>query len=149
MGDVISSINYAKKELSKLSFNKRIRSSSLYRTKAWGKTDQPDFFNQLFIFKSLLPPIYILNRLLDIERKRGRVRIEKWGARNLDLDILYCGNTVLKKTELILPHPELQNRRFCLIPLNEMLPDFIHPTLKLSNKRLLELCNDKGFVEKY
>ncbi|MCZ2129622.1 MAG: 2-amino-4-hydroxy-6-hydroxymethyldihydropteridine diphosphokinase [Bacteroidia bacterium] len=89
-----------------------------------------------------------MKELLNIEIKKGRLRKEKWGARTLDLDILYCGSMVMQNSSLILPHPEIQNRRFCLVPLIELLPNFIHPVFKLSNNQLLELCKDNGFVEK-
>lgn len=148
IGDVIGNINFAKSELSKLAFNRKVLESSLYKTKAWGKTDQADFYNKLFVFKSVLPPRFVMKELLNIEIKKGRLRKEKWGARTLDLDILYCGSMVMQNSSLILPHPEIQNRRFCLVPLIELLPNFIHPVFKLSNNQLLELCKDNGFVEK-
>ncbi|MCK9482063.1 MAG: 2-amino-4-hydroxy-6-hydroxymethyldihydropteridine diphosphokinase [Bacteroidia bacterium] len=149
LADPIQQINFAKRELRNLSINGSILQSSLYKTKAWGNIDQPDFFNQVFAFKSTLPPLFVMKQLLKIEERKGRKRKEKWGARILDLDMLYCGKQKVNSAQLIVPHPEIQNRRFCLVPLAELLPKFIHPTLRLMNSQLLKQCKDDGFVEKY
>lgn len=118
------------------------RQSSIYETEAWGKTDQPSFYNLVIEISTQLAPEELLKELLAIEHEIGRVRYEKWGARIIDIDILYYDQQVVKKEELIIPHPGIEHRRFTLAPLVEIASDFIHPILKATNRQLLERCDD-------
>jgi 2-amino-4-hydroxy-6-hydroxymethyldihydropteridine diphosphokinase len=122
--------------------------SSLYETKPWGKTDQPDFLNQVLMIKVAQTPAWILQAALHIEHEMGRARNEKWGARLIDIDLLYVGNQILQTDKLILPHPEIAQRRFVLEPLTEIAPDFIHPVLNKSQRQLLAECADTLKVSK-
>ena len=72
----------------------------------------------------------------------GRERVEKWGARIIDLDLLYIDDRIINSEELVLPHPGIPNRRFTLVPLTEIAPDFMHPQLLKTHKQLLEECSD-------
>jgi 2-amino-4-hydroxy-6-hydroxymethyldihydropteridine diphosphokinase len=125
-----------------------LKESSLYQTSAWGKTDQPDFLNQVIEISYEGDPFLLLKSLLDIESKMGRVRIEKWGTRIIDIDILFYGNTIVNGSDLRVPHPQIPYRRFTLIPLVEIAPDFIHPVLHQSNTQLLHECTDLLEVKK-
>lgn len=116
--------------------------SAVYQTEAWGKKDQPAFFNQVVEIETLLDPPGLLNELLSIEKKMGRQRKEKWGERVIDIDILFFGVEIIEHDDLIIPHPQLANRRFTLVPLNELIPDFIHPRLQKKISELLEECTD-------
>ena len=118
------------------------KSSSIYQTAAWGKTDQPDFLNQTLIVKSTLDPVIVLNTIHSIELKMGRMRTDKWSERTIDIDILYVDDLIINQPELKVPHPEIPNRRFTLVTLAEIAPDFIHPVLKKSNKEILQDCSD-------
>jgi 2-amino-4-hydroxy-6-hydroxymethyldihydropteridine diphosphokinase len=122
--------------------------SSLYTTKAWGKTDQEDFVNQVIRVWTELEPKQLLNEITAIESRLGRKRTEKWGPRTIDIDILYYGNLIMDNEEIQIPHPELTERRFVLVPLVELAPDFLHPIFRLSNKELLAFCEDKLEVNK-
>ena len=128
------------------------KASSIYKTSAWGKTDQPDFLNQ--VIEVLLErnfagsPSLLLSTLLDIEKQMGRVRIEKWGTRSIDIDILFFGNQIIDDYDLQIPHPQIPFRRFTLIPLSEIAPDFIHPVLLKSTSQLLNECVDPLEVNK-
>ncbi len=84
-----------------------------------------------------------------MEEEMGRVRSEKWGARIIDIDILFVGQTVLKDPDLIIPHPQLHMRRFTLLPLAEIAPEFIHPVFSKSCNDLLKECTDSSMVELY
>lgn len=119
-----------------------LRQSAVYQTAAWGKTDQPDFFNQVIRLESTLDPEELLTGLLDIERRLGRERLEKWGPRAIDLDILFYHQRVVNLPHLTIPHPQLHLRRFTLVPLAEIAHDKIHPVLHQSVEHLLELCPD-------
>ena len=118
-------------------------SSSYYETKAWGNETQPDFLNQVLVCETESPAKEVLIQCLSIEKKLGRDRIEKWGSRTIDIDILYFGNEIIATTELKIPHPFLHERRFTLVPLCEVLPDFVHPVFNFSSKQLLERCKDE------
>ena len=127
---------------------KIVRTSSHYRTAAWGKTDQPEFFNQVIEVETFSSPEEVLAQVLAIEALLGRERKEKWGERLIDIDILYYGHRIIQSAELIIPHPQLQNRRFTLVPLCEIAPEFIHPLLHQTNSELLEQCPDQLAVDK-
>ena len=113
--------------------------SSVYETQSWGKTDLPDYLNQVVFLHSDLSAQAILEKILAIEIILGRKREEKWGSRTIDIDILFYDNAIIADDNLTIPHPELHNRRFTLEPLAEIAPDFCHPTL---NKTILHIKND-------
>jgi 2-amino-4-hydroxy-6-hydroxymethyldihydropteridine diphosphokinase len=124
-----------------------IKASSVYETKAWGIEDQPDFLNQAIEVETKLSPTEILECIQKIEKEMGRKRYQKWGSRIIDIDILYFGQEKLETRELIVPHPENQNRKFVLGPMAEIAPDFEHPILHLSQSELLKRCKDPLPVE--
>ena len=103
--------------------------SRFYRNPAWGKTNQPDFLNAVAELHTRLAPRVLLERLLAIEERFGRVRSEgeKWGPRELDLDLLVYGEESLDEPGLHLPHPYLHERAFVLVPLAEIAPDLLIP----------------------
>ena len=119
-----------------------VKVSSVYRTAAWGKADQPDFLNQVIQVQSSLMPAELMDAMLGIEQSLGRHRTEKWAPRTIDIDLLFYGDNVTTSPSLTLPHPHLQNRNFVLIPLDEIAPDFIHPVLKKTVRTLLAACED-------
>lgn len=99
--------------------------SSLYRSAPWGVTDQPAFVNAVAEVDTRLAPRELLQALLAIERRHGRVRDGlRWGPRTLDLDLLACGDLRIEEPGLVLPHPQLPRRAFVLVPLAEIAPDF-------------------------
>jgi 2-amino-4-hydroxy-6-hydroxymethyldihydropteridine diphosphokinase len=125
------------------------RESSLYQTAAWGNTHQPDFLNQVIIVETILSAKDILKTILGIEEKMGRVRTIKNAARVIDIDILFFNKAVIKEKDLTVPHPEIVNRRFVLIPMNELSPNLQHPVLHKTIHRLLTSCKDKLDVKKF
>jgi len=124
------------------------RQSSIYETAAWGKTDQPSFFNQVVEMDTSLEPRQLLVFIQQTEKEMGRVRIEKWGQRLIDIDLLYYHDTMVSSTDLTVPHPGIPERRFTLVPLVELAPDFVHPVLKKSHTALLKECKDPLKVER-
>jgi 2-amino-4-hydroxy-6-hydroxymethyldihydropteridine diphosphokinase len=127
---------------------KVLQKSSVYQTAAWGKQSQPDFYNQVLRVQSLLTAETVLEEILLIEQHLGRVRNEKWGARTIDIDILYFGSMVVNSPQLTIPHPAVYKRRFTLVPLAEISPAFVHPVLQQTNEQLLRACDDPLTVER-
>jgi len=125
-----------------------VNQSAVYETAPWGITDQPAFLNQVVKISTSLLPEDLLRVILNIEHDLGRVRYERWGARVIDIDILYFGQTVMDSARLTLPHPRIQDRRFVLAPLAEIAPDFLHPLLQKTSSKLLEDCPDTSAVSK-
>lgn len=122
--------------------------SSVYETAAWGYTDQPAFYNQVIVLQTTLSATELLSCILDIEKKCGRIRKEKMGPRTVDIDILLFNNEIIHEETLTVPHPALAQRRFALVPLNEVAPDYIHPVLKKTISAMLKDCHDELFVHK-
>ena len=125
-----------------------IGASSLYETAAWGKTDQPDFLNQALHISTYLNAKQLIRRILKTEKLMGRVREEKYGPRIIDIDLLLFNNEILNYPFLKIPHPELPNRRFALLPLAEIAPGLVHPVMNKKIAQLLEDCKDQLFVKK-
>ena len=123
--------------------------SAIYITKAWGKTDQPDFFNQAVGIQTAASPLELLREILAIEQAMGRARQEHWGPRLIDIDILLFGNQIIEHPRLQIPHPELVNRRFALVPLAEIAGHVVHPQTNLCIGDQLEVCPDILPVERW
>ncbi len=147
MGNSLDFLDKASKALQE-QVGKLIKSSSRYQTAAWGKTDQPDFINQVLKLETGLSPLEVLKTILGIERKLGRERTEKWGSRTIDIDILFYDQEVVASSELTIPHPYLQQRAFTLIPLAELEPEFVHPVLKKTVSELLDVLESQLEVKK-
>ena len=123
--------------------------SALYETAAWGKKDQPPFLNQAVELHTGLNARQLIRKLLKIEKQMGRIREEKYGPRLIDIDILLFNDEIHHYRLLQLPHPEMQNRRFALLPLAEIAPNTLHPVFNKTITELLNECNDELPVKKY
>jgi 2-amino-4-hydroxy-6-hydroxymethyldihydropteridine diphosphokinase len=125
-----------------------IKTSSLYATAAWGNTNQPDFLNQVIIVQTAFSTANTMETILTIEENMGRIRTQKNAPREIDIDILFFNDFIINLPELTVPHPLLQERKFVLIPLNEIAPSFKHPILLKTTQELLEICTDSLDVQK-
>lgn len=123
--------------------------SALYETAPWGEVQQPDYLNQALRLETELDAPTLLNVLLDVEKEIGRVRRQKWGARVIDIDLIFFNQEVITLPQLKVPHPQMQHRRFVLAPLSEIVPEWMHPILQLTVNQLLEACPDPLPVHKF
>ena len=134
VGDREAMIRSALECLAQVPETNLIRASSLYDTEPAGDADQPNFLNAVAELDTELTPRQLLWNLLLIERRLGRVRTRRWGPRNIDLDLLLQGSLVIDEPDLKVPHPELLQRAFVLVPLVELDPLLVHP---ITNESLL------------
>ena len=129
LGDAAATVEHALARLGSL--GAVLRRSSLYRTKPWGRLDQPDFVNAAAILQTPLAPRELLEALQRIEREFGRTRGPMWGPRTLDLDILTYDDQHIDEPGLVVPHRGLRTRASVLIPLAEIDPGFVEPAAAL------------------
>lgn len=143
IGDRESHIRLALKELAAQPTMEIVTASSIYETAPVGVTDQPNFLNLVVAVRTTLLPRELMDALLQIENKMGRVRTVRWGPRVIDLDLLLYGEVRIEGPELTVPHPRLRERSFVLMPLAEIAPTLVLPggtetVEKLSEKLLLK-----------
>jgi 2-amino-4-hydroxy-6-hydroxymethyldihydropteridine diphosphokinase len=124
------------------------QSSSVYETEAWGNTNQKAFLNQVIVIRTKLSPDVLMQTLLGIEERLGRIRTQKFGPRTIDLDILFYDGLIIRSKWVTLPHPAIQERRFVLVPLVELSPRKIHPVYRQTVTTLLKNCTDTLAVKK-
>ena len=141
---LLQAIKLIKKKIGRVT-----RQSKLYATAAWGNTNQPDFLNQVIVVETTLGAAEIIKNILSIETEMGRIRTVKNAPRIIDIDILFFNKEMIREKDLTVPHPEIQNRRFVLVPLNELSPGLKHPVLKKTIHQLLEDCTDTLYVKKF
>ena len=125
-----------------------INSSSVFQTAAWGFTQQPDFYNQVIEINTELQPDELMNALLKIENKLGRERSFKMAPRIIDIDILLMNGLVYQSETVTIPHPQLAERRFVLVPLAQIAGNIIHPVHNKTINQLLIECKDELTVHK-
>jgi 2-amino-4-hydroxy-6-hydroxymethyldihydropteridine diphosphokinase len=122
--------------------------SSIYETAPWGFTQQASFLNQALLLSTSHDAETLLNLLLAIEAKMGRIRSIPLGPRMMDIDIIYFNNEIIETAQLTIPHPQLHKRKFVLIPLVEIAPNYKHPVLHKTNNDILAQCTDESLVHK-
>jgi 2-amino-4-hydroxy-6-hydroxymethyldihydropteridine diphosphokinase len=146
LGDRLSFLRQALTRLADMEQTSVMNCSSVYETQPVGVKEQPKFLNMVAELDSMLPPQDILRNLKDIESALGRTHIERWGPREIDLDLLYYGREMFNDENLCIPHPEIINRRFVLIPMKEIAADFLDPMQKVNIGDLLRCCQDTSVV---
>ena len=130
-----------------------VSKSRLYESEPWGFKSEHWFLNQVVVLDTEMSPDDLMDTLLAIEKDLGRDRTtphEGYVSRPMDLDILYWGkDLIVEKQHVIVPHPRLHKRRFTLLPLCDVAPDYVHPILKKTNRQLLDECQDTGIVKTF
>lgn len=148
VGDKIKFIKSAIEEISKLDKTNLTKESSYYETEPWGLREQDDFINSVIEISTELEAEELFRELKNIEKKLHRKNRGKWEQREIDIDILFYGNEVLKNETINIPHKEIENRKFVLIPMSEIDDNFIHPGKNKSIKELLIETKDTLEVTK-
>ncbi len=147
LGNRLTILNSAIQEIKK-KIGKPVLKSSFYVTESWGKAGEPDYINMVLVLETDFSARMLLQKCLAIEQKAGRVRLDKYGSRTLDIDIIDYNGEVITEDDLEIPHPRMHLRKFVLLPLEEIWPDFIHPILNISVLQMLDKIDDKLFVKK-
>jgi len=146
LGDRLGNIARAIKLLGDSPSVKVLRQASLYETEPVGVEDQPWFINTALEIETGLAPQELYALCKEIEKKIGRKERGRWRPREIDLDILLLGDLVIEQDNLQIPHPQMHQRRFVLVPLVELNGQLVHPKLNKTMKELLESLADKKEV---
>ena len=148
LGDTLNNLQTAVFEIQKTAGDIQ-RISPIYQSSAWG-FESDDFLNICLSVNTILPPQKLLDTLLSIENKLGRIRFKEDGyqARSIDIDILYYERETFISDTLVIPHPEMCYRKFVLKPLADIAPQFYHPIVNKDTRNLIQECRDKGKLEK-
>jgi len=143
LGDRRANVLDALDRIRKLPGTRILKESSFYESEPHGDA-KTWFVNGVIEIETDLAPDKLLRKLKGIESAMGRKRVKgkRWGSRIIDLDVLLYGSLVVRKRTLKIPHPELANRRFVVLPLSELGPQVIHPVLQVSVSDLLATLKD-------
>lgn len=147
MGDRLSNFSTARKKIGEIPAV-FLKTSAVYQTAPWGTTGQPDFLNQVVEIETSLDAHTLMEKLLTIEKTMGRERKEKWEARIIDIDILFFNDAQISSDVLTVPHRHLHERRFVLEPLNEILPQKVHPVYRKTIAYLHASLQDSDQIKK-
>ncbi len=141
-------LNQAAVSLTKVRETKLVWTSSVYETEPYGKTDQPKFLNAAAEIETSLDPNSLFEEVKSIEKQMGRSATERWGPREIDIDLLVYDGLAFANDQVKVPHPELEKRRFVLVPLCEIAPDLVHPINGMTVTELVASCTDTTRVVK-
>ena len=144
--------NYIRRAVDELSNNFSINKvSDIFETKAWGEEDQPDFLNACLIAETDKTPEEVLDIIKQVEDKLGRTKSYRWGPREIDIDLLLFDNQQLSSQRLTVPHPQLANRAFVLVPLAQIGGDLIDPSTTFPISELAKKIDNSSvqFFTKY
>ncbi|HPH97884.1 MAG TPA: 2-amino-4-hydroxy-6-hydroxymethyldihydropteridine diphosphokinase [Anaerolineaceae bacterium] len=136
LGERAANLRHAREELARAGVTVTAV-SLIYETPPWGYLPQPHFLNQVLQAQTALSPLELLKAVKKIEKHLGREPAVRYGPRLIDLDILFYGDHLINEEHLVVPHPRLHERAFVLVPLNDLVPDLVHPLLKQTIHSLL------------
>jgi 2-amino-4-hydroxy-6-hydroxymethyldihydropteridine diphosphokinase len=148
LGDRAAALNAAGAALGRLAGTRVLAGSPVYETSPVGVTEQPLFLNAVVWLETVLEPAALLRETQRIESVLGRVHRERWGPREIDIDILLYDGLVYVDPAVQVPHPELENRRFVLVPLRDIAPDVVHPVNGRTIGELAAACSGQGGIKR-
>jgi 2-amino-4-hydroxy-6-hydroxymethyldihydropteridine diphosphokinase len=152
LGDLLSNCEGARAKIATIAGVESLRCSQFYHSEPLtieGTQDQPWYLNCVFEIKTTLPLHALFAKLKDVENDLGRVERTKWASRIIDLDILFYDSLIYEDAELHIPHREISHRRFVLLPLCDLAPEFQHPEYQMSLSEMLAATQDKLAVRIY
>ena len=123
--------------------------SKVYESAPWRVEGQKNYLNQILKVRTTLLADEVLSNVLDVEKQLGRVRIEKWGERLIDIDIIFYNDSIIETPDLCVPHKHLHERMFVLTPLHNIAPEMVHPKYNKTIEELLNMCTDTELVKEY
>ncbi len=126
-----------------------IEKSKVYESTPWRVEGQENHLNQILKVKTEMLADDVLSAILDIEKELGRVRLEKWGERLIDIDIIFYNDAIIETPHLCIPHKHMHERMFVLTPLHNIAPDMLHPKYNKTVEELLQICTDTELVKEY
>jgi 2-amino-4-hydroxy-6-hydroxymethyldihydropteridine diphosphokinase len=147
VGDRIQFLVEAVRKLRAIPATRILKVSSVYETEPVGVKNQNDFLNAVVLVQTSIDVADFHSRIKLIEKEIGRVERDRWGPREIDIDILLFEDRVINETAITIPHAEMVNRRFVLQPMAEIAPETVHPLVHKTVKDLLAKCKDSNVVE--
>ena len=147
MGDRMANLAAARDSIN-IECGRILSTSSIYETEAWGYKEQNAFLNQALVIQTSLQANALMDSILKIEIALGRKREIPLGPRIIDIDIIYYNDEIINSSTLTIPHPSMAQRKFVLMPLTEIAPNYRHPILLKTNEILLKECGDSSVVYK-
>ena len=126
-----------------------IKRSKVYESTPWRVEGQANYLNQILKVETKLQAHDVLSVILDVEKNLGRVRIEKWGERLIDIDIIFFNDAIIETAQLCVPHKHMHERMFVLTPLHNIAPDMAHPKYNKTVEEILKQCTDTQLVKEY
>ena len=126
-----------------------VKKSKVYESTPWRVEGQENYLNQILKVKTKLQADNVLVRILQIEKNLGRVKLEKWGERLIDIDIIFYNDDIIETAELCVPHKHMHERMFVLTPLHDIASEVVHPKYNKTVDELLQICTDAEFVKEY
>jgi len=126
-----------------------VEKSKVYESTPWRVEGQENYLNQILKVKTKLQADDVLSVILDIEKNLGRLRLEKWGERLMDIDIIFYNDSIIETAELCVPHKHMHERMFVLTPLHNIAPEMMHPKYNKTVEELLQICTDTELVKEY
>jgi 2-amino-4-hydroxy-6-hydroxymethyldihydropteridine diphosphokinase len=148
LGDRAAALNAAGAALGRLTGTRVLAGSPVYETSPVGVTEQPAFLNAVVWLETVLDPAALVGETQKIEAALGRVHRERWGPREIDIDILLYDGLVYADPAVTVPHPEMENRRFVLVPLRDIAPDVVHPVSGRTIGELAAACSGQGGIKR-
>jgi 2-amino-4-hydroxy-6-hydroxymethyldihydropteridine diphosphokinase len=126
-----------------------VKKSKVYESTPWRVEGQENYLNQILKVKTKLQADNVLIKILEIEKNLGSLKLEKWGERLIDIDIIFYNDFIIETAELCVPHKHMHERLFVLTPLYDIAPDVVHPKYNKTVDELLQICKDAELVKEY